>query len=69
MYNRSEDQTLLKLIDKAIQDSVAHNFSEEALMHKLQTQYPEIEPHILEHRLMVKELLDLRGEIQSSRYD
>lgn len=66
MYNRSEEQILLKLIDRVIQESVAHNFSEESLMHDIQNFYDEIEPHILEHRLIVKELLDLRRDIQSS---
>ncbi len=66
MYNRSEEQTLLKLIDRVIQESISHNFSEESLMHEIQNKYKEMEPHILEHRLIVKELLDLRSDIQSS---
>jgi hemerythrin len=63
--NRTEDETILKLMDRYIQSSVAHNFSEERLMSKLDN-YKEIEPHILEHRLMVKEFLDLRNDLQES---
>ena len=64
--NRTEDESILKFMDRVVECSVTHNFSEEHLMSGLEQEYPNMEAHILEHRLMVKELLDLRMELQES---
>jgi hemerythrin-like metal-binding protein len=66
--NRTEDETILKLLDKAIETSVAHNFNEEHLMSKLEN-YDELSPHILEHRMTVKDLIEFRNNLQKSIID
>ena len=60
--NKTEDQTILRLLDGLIEKSVAHNFNEEYLMYNLD--YENKEQHILEHRIIVQEMLKIRERIQ-----
>lgn len=64
--HRTEDETLIKLLDNLIEASVAHNFTEESLMYTLNTYNGE--GHILEHRLLVHEMVQIRNTLQTNLF-
>jgi hemerythrin-like metal-binding protein len=60
---RTEDETILKLIDLLIARSVQHYSNEERLM-DLVEDYPDKELHILEHRLVIQSMTHYRHKLQ-----
>jgi hemerythrin len=64
---RTEDKTVVKLFENLIKSAEYHIKNEEKLMKD--SKYPQLEEHIKEHELIVKELKVLRTKLQAEILD
>jgi hemerythrin len=65
---RTEDATLIKLLDGLIERTVRHYAIEERLMEAV-TDYPDRDLHILEHRLVIQSITHYRHKLQQEIID
>ena len=63
VFKRTEDETIIKLLDLLISRSVKHYHTEEVLMQELEN-YPDKELHVLEHRLVIQHMTHFRHKLQ-----
>jgi hemerythrin-like metal-binding protein len=64
---RTEDETVVKLFENLIKLAEYHIKNEEQLMKD--SKYPQLEEHVKEHELIVRELRILRAKLQSEILD